>query len=328
MNTKSHNSNMSTCKHRSCTKRAIYGTSTRDFCSGHKKDKMVNQNTARCKCGKVPSFNTHLSDKPKYCKNCKKSGMIQVRSKMCIQCDKSRASYGISNITHCGMCKTSEMSDLSHKRCVCGRATPSFHYPDESNAKYCNHCRLEGMVDKTNIMCPGCPIGQRGNSKYRHYCTFCFANRFPYDPLTQSIRTKSKENKVKEFINANFQGFVHDQSIHIGQCDCTLRRRLDHFKMIGNTLLVIETDEHQHKRYDQTDEEIRYDDLYMIHSGKWIYIRFNPDIYMYKREKRNTSMKVRLQKLKKEIEKQIDRIQNEENEELVEIIHLYYDVKM
>lgn len=316
---------MTRCKYTPCSKRAIYGVSKLEYCFGHKKDEMLNLNTSRCKCGKVPSFNIHLSDKPKYCKDCKTLDMIQVRSKRCVQCKKVRASYGISKNTHCNKCKTTDMHDINHTKCYCGKASPSFHYPNESKPKYCHQCRLECMVDKTNIMCPDCPIGQRGNSKYRNYCTFCFANRFPYDPLTHTIRTKSKENQVKEFINIHFDGFVHDQSIHIGQCDCTLRRRLDHFKMIGNTLLVIETDEHQHKRYDQNDEEIRYDDLYMIHSGKWIYIRFNPDTYMYKREKRNTPMKIRLQKLKREIEKQICRIQNDKNEELVEIIHLYYD---
>jgi len=43
-------------------------------------------------------------------------------------------------------------------------------------------------------------------------------------------------------------------------------------------MLAVETDEFAHKGYDKTNEEIRYDDLYMIHSGKWIFIRFNPDI--------------------------------------------------
>ncbi len=37
----------------------------------------------------------------------------------------------------------------------------------------------------------------------------------------------------------------------------------------------METDEFGHRGYDPKDEEIRYDDVYMIHSGKWIFIRFN-----------------------------------------------------
>ena len=111
-----------------------------------------------------------------------------------------------------------------------------------------------------------------------------------------------------------------------GNCDCSHRRRIDHRKLFGNTLLCIETDENQHKGYDKDDEEIRYDDLYMLHSGKFIFIRFNPDKFKDKNGKSiNPMMYTRLPILKEEIEKQIKRIENEENKELLEIIKLYYD---
>ena len=64
------------------------------------------------------------------------------------------------------------------------------------------------------------------------------------------------------------------------RCDCSIRRRIDHRKLIGNTLIAVETDEFQHKRYDEQDEKDRYDDLYMAHSGKWVFIRFNPDPFI------------------------------------------------
>ena len=74
------------------------------------------------------------------------------------------------------------------------------------------------------------------------------------------------------------------------------------------------------------DEEMRYDDLYMAYSGKWIYIRFNPDKYKSKIGKnKNPEIATRLIELKKEIEKQIKRIENEENTELLERIYMYYD---
>ena len=71
----------------------------------------------------------------------------------------------------------------------------------------------------------------------------------------------------------------------------------------------------------EKDEEIRYDDLYMIHSGKWIFIRFNPD------ETRNdkTDLEDRLEILKGEIENQISRIESETNTELLEIVKLFYN---
>jgi hypothetical protein len=64
----------------------------------------------------------------------------------------------------------------------------------------------------------------------------------------------------------------------------------------------------------------------MLHGGKFIYIRFNPDKFKDKNGKSiNPMLYTRLPVLKEEIEKHIKRIENEENEELLEIIKLYYD---
>jgi hypothetical protein len=96
-----------------------------------------------------------------------------------------------------------------------------------------------------------------------------------------------------------------------------MRRRIDHRKLIGSTLLCIETDEFAHKSYDPLDEEIRYHDLYMVHSGKWVFIRFNPD-------GKGVDMADKLTRLIEEIQIQMERIESEENTELLEVIKLFY----
>ena len=123
---------------------------------------------------------------------------------------------------------------------------------------------------------------------------------------------------VRNHINANFDGFIHDVPLYTGNCDCSHRRRIDHRKLIGNTILAIETDEFGHRSYDTRDEEIRYDDVFMIHSGKWIFIRFNPDTNVSK-----VDISDKLDELIKTMQNSIDRIEREENTELVEIIRLY-----
>ena len=129
-------------------------------------------------------------------------------------------------------------------------------------------------------------------------------------------------NAITEASQTNelLRGFVHDRYLYTGNCDCTHRRRIDHRKLIGNTILAVETDEHAHQGYDEKDEEIRYDDLYMIHSGKWVYIRFNPD----KTRTQKTDIEDRINTLLEMIETQIQRILSEENHELVEIFKLFY----
>ena len=63
----------------------------------------------------------------------------------------------------------------------------------------------------------------------------------------------------------------------------------------------------------------------MLHGGKFIYIRFNPDKFKKNGKSCNPMLYTRLLVLKEEIEKQINRIENEENAELLEIIKLFYD---
>lgn len=113
-------------------------------------------------------------------------------------------------------------------------------------------------------------------------------------------------------MNEAFPDFIHDIPLWSGNCDCSHRRRIDFRKLVGNTLLCIEVDEHQHKRYNKKDEEIRYDDLFMIHGGKL-------------ETKKNPYMKRRMEYLEKEINNQVDRINKEKNNELLEMVYLFYD---
>ena len=149
---------------------------------------------------------------------------------------------------------------------------------------------------------------------------------FPDDPRSKVIYSHTKEirvrNAISEYIGINkeFEGFIHDRPLYTDNCDCTHKRRIDNRKLFGNTMLAIETDEFGHRGYDKYDEEIRYDDLYMIHSGKWIFIRFNPD----NTRTDKTDIEDRITQLLEEMETQIERIKNDKNKELVEIIKMFY----
>jgi len=59
-------------------------------------------------------------------------------------------------------------------------------------------------------------------------------------------------------------------------------------------MIAVETDERQHRGYDKQDEEDRYSDLYMVHSGNWIFIRFNPDGYRERGKWKNPKIEKRL----------------------------------
>ena len=190
------------------------------------------------------------------------------------------------------------------------------------------HCK-SSAIGKTNkcvahgggTRCPNCIdwIDSRGGSStYDGYCATCFKKIFPNDERSKVIYRHTKEIMVRNTINQHFDGFIHDTPLYSSNCDCTHRRRIDHRKLIGNTIIAIETDEFGHRGYDKKDEEIRYDDVYMIHSGKWIFIRFNPDKNVNK-----IDIRYKLDKLVETIKDCIYRIEQEENKDLIEIIKLY-----
>ena len=309
-------------------------------CALCKTDTMVNVKDKKCQCGKArANFNEPDETDAVCCASCKTDTMINVKNKRC-QCGKAQPSYnepGETNAICCSSCKTTTMVDVISKKCQCGKARPNYNEPSETTAVCCASCKTHTMVNVVSKRCNGfmnvdsntlepCPNDTFANVKYKNYCTECFRRNFPLDPLTFQIRSKTKEIAVRDFINANFDGFQHNKRLQTGHCDCTIRRSIDHRMLIGNTLIAIETDENQHKAYDEMDEETRYDDLYMAHSGKWIYIRFNPDKYINTEGvRKNPMIATRLEALKTEIEKQIKRVEHEENTELVERVYMYYD---
>jgi very-short-patch-repair endonuclease len=131
--------------------------------------------------------------------------------------------------------------------------------------------------------------------------------------------------KVMRHLNEHFPDFIHDQPIQTSHCDCTHRRRIDFRMMIEGTLLAVEVDERQHRSYDEKDEEDRYNDLYMAFSGKWVFIRFNPDSYLKKGKRENPKIEKRFPALLQEITAQISRIKSGANINLVETIKLFYN---
>jgi len=316
----------------------ISGTTKPICCIKCKEDEMVDviNKNKMCLCGKArATLNEAGETKAKYCKDCKPNNdVVNVIDKKC-RCGKVQPNFGLESDMKaicCQDCKNDNMIDVRNrnKMCiVCKKVRASYNIEGEK-AAFCLTCKSNNMINVNDTQCVGvdgkCPIGQLANPKFDGYCSSCFTHKFPNDPKVKLIRKKTKEIAVRDFINSNYKGFHHDESMWTGHCDCSIRRRIDHRILIGNTLLAIETDENQHKSYSEMDEETRYDDLFMAFSGKWIYIRFNPDRYKtINGAIRNPSIAKRLDILKEEIDKQIKRIEKEENKELLECIYLFYD---
>jgi hypothetical protein len=181
-----------------------------------------------------------------------------------------------------------------------------------------------GKTDKCiehggGLRCPHCitwPDSRIGNPDYDNYCATCFKFLFPKDPRVKSHGFK--ELQTKTFIDKHFQDFRHNKYIETAHpCDCTKRRRIDHRRCIGNTLICVETDERAHEGYSVQDERDRYHDAIMDWGGKLVFIRFNPD-------GKGFSMDEKHGRLAEEINEQVRRVEAEENTELCERVYLFY----
>jgi hypothetical protein len=315
-----------------CSKQANYNFKglKANFCVSCKEDNMIDVKNPKCLCGKSqPTYNFEGLN-ANFCINCKSESMIDLRHKKC-KCGKTRPSCNFEGLKpeYCSKCKLEGMKNVKNKMCKCGKVYPTFNF-EGLHQEYCTSCKLEGMINVKDERCKSDNCETRGNKNYKGYCTNCFQHLFPLDPLTFQIRSKTKEIAVRDFINTKFESFYHDKPLWYNEtgCDCTTKRRIDHRKLINGTLLCIETDENQHKSYSKADEEARYHDLFMAYGGKFVFIRFNPDKYKDESGKScNPMLFNRLIVLEEEIQKQIKRIENDENKELLEVIELYYDKK-
>jgi hypothetical protein len=160
------------------------------------------------------------------------------------------------------------------------------------------------------------------------YCKNCFVHLFPADPRIKTMRFKSKEITVVNHVTNNHDGkWYHDKPLYVNYDNgcCPTRRRIDLRQMFGNTMLCVEIDENQHKYYPEYDDFIRYNEFFCDLSCKYIFIRYNPDEYKINNKITNTNIKIRLSKLSDEINKQIQRINDGDNNDFLEIIHLFYD---
>ena len=298
------------------------------FCAQCRSEGMVNVKDKKCVCGKVskPCWN-YEGLPPRYCSQCKEPGMIAPYRKLCCVCNKVQPCFNYEGLQgeYCAACKVEGMIQIRKRLCIqCDEKQATYNL-EGLKPQYCNTCRTPEMINVAD-KCKNDGCVRSGNVKYDYYCTFCFQHLFPTSEKTKNIRMKTKETYVRTFLQENFDGFIHDQPLWTGACDCTHKRRIDFRKLIGNTLLCIEVDEDQHKRYSEKDEEIRYDDLYMVYSGKFIFIRINPDKYINKNgTKVNPTMKSRMETLRNEICMHMERIEAEENGDLLEIHKLFYD---
>ena len=270
------------CKENGCKIRPSFnneGEKKALYCATHKKEGMVDVKSKTCiECNKRPSYNKEGDSTPLYCVAHKKEGMVDVKSNTCIEC-KKQPSYNkeCEKIAlYCVAHKKEGMVDVKHKTCIECKKQPSYNKEGYKNALYCSQHKKEGMVDIAHKTCKTYLCSTRVQEKYDGYCLFCYINLFPDKPVCRNYKTK--EYAVVEYVKNKFinLNWIADKIIS-GGCS---KRRPDLLLDLGYQIIIIEIDENQHIDYDCSCENKRIMELsqYLGHSPI-IFIRFNPDDY-------------------------------------------------
>jgi hypothetical protein len=299
------------CEHEGCDSRPIFdikGGKGR-FCVTHKTAGMLDVKNNKCEdedCDSRATFNIK-GGKGRFCKAHKTEEMVDVENKQCEheRCD-SQPSFDIKGGKgrFCKAHKTADMVDVKHKYCEheeC-KTRRSYGKPGHPPTR-CSPHRLAGMILKPNTKCRDCkePAIYGVNRVPRHCESHktsddenlverpCVSCSLPYildkdnkcencNPAAFTIVRLAKQNALMDSLDVrDLKGNSTDRMVEGGVCG---KERPDRIYDLGNKILILECDEHQHRERPCLCEQTRMINIGQSFGGIPVYfIRWNPDNY-------------------------------------------------
>ena len=312
------------CKHSGCK---IIPTFNKEgeikgiYCKEHAPPEFVNVRDKKCKhsgCKKQPGFNKEGETKGIYCKEHAPAGFMDVKHKKCTTLDcKIRASYGIpgNKPTKCSQHKEINMLPYPTKRCTekeCKElalfgVTKQEHCEKHKQSYEINlvhkKCKICGLIDVVN---------QEGNCQ-------------DHDNSLMNRGYLQKQKRIKVLIenSTKYKIFSYDKVID-AKCN---NKRPDFVFDATTHFIVLEVDEHQHKRYTYTQEceDIRMLEVLQSIGMSTIFIRYNPDDF---KDKEGKKVKITQKERESQLLKYLDMcIQSKPNNEteMLRVLYLFYD---
>ena len=302
------------------------GQKTGLFCCDHAEQGMIdiaNKQCARDGCTKRPNFNFPGQKVGLYCSDDAEDGMIDVMSKRCLEpnCTKHPCFNfpGIKGALYCQAHAPIGMVDVMTKKCqVCGK-TATYGFCGDP-VTHCSKDKLKGMFYRPKRKCPvpNCrEIPTHGKDKPEHCETHANADEMCFlqspckqcgdtDILTREGICTTKCAAVKRFTadkknqkEKEMLMLAHlDNNIDTSECkildivdDKTIDTicngyRPDRRYDCGSHMLIVECDEHQHKKMSictqfkdrRHQEDCRMFAIQQASGVPCIFIRWNPDV--------------------------------------------------
>lgn len=250
---------------------------------------VLNKKCIHNSCKIRPIYNYENNDTPIYCFNHKLENMVNVISDICVYPNcKTRSCFnyiGFKKGIFCVDHKLDEMIRVTKSNCTITNCTKEARYNYENQTpKYCINHKLENMINVIDKRCkiPLC-YTQISNPQYDGYCLRCYVHLNPDKPISRNYKTK--ESTVTKYLIDEFPTLKWevDKRIENG----ISKRRPDLLLNLDHQIVIVEIDENQHKDYDCSCENKRLMEISQDLKHKPIvFIRFNPDSYIDKDDKK------------------------------------------
>lgn len=158
--------------------------------------------------------------------------------------------------------------------------------------------KKEEEASKLEKSCKRCD-GKMGSTKYKGFCTSCYVNAYPQDPLSLQTLYKSKSKIIQQFIDSKFDGFSHLSSSS---------------KITINKVLInVSYDDECLQTNALQTSDLSPSVALQTNALNTIFIKFNPNKYANADGSfSNPMLYTRLPLLEKEISRQIERVMNNE----------------
>ena len=279
------------------------------FCKQHKTPEMVDIKSSKCEiegCSIRPNFDIK-NGKGRFCKHHKTIHMVDVRHSVCIidGCS-TRAVFNIKGNKgrYCIKHKTAEMYDVTAKYCNQDSCETRATYGIPGNpVSRCSKHRAAGMILKPTAKCSDCnePALWGINWIPRH-CELhkvsddenlverpCISCGLPYildkenkcencNPESWTTARLAKQNALMDYLDTRgLKGLSTDKIVDGGICG---KERPDRIYDLGDKILILECDEHQHRERACLCEQTRMVNIGQSFGGLPVYfLRWNPVPY-------------------------------------------------
>jgi len=287
------------------------------FCLTHKSALMINVRSKHCDFTDCKSINRQFDNKGgkgRFCAQHKQDGMVNVKSLMCVLCETS-ASYGKpgSKRTHCAKHRLQGMIKRPNALCIDCKSPAVWGLNWTPK-----HCETHRTIDEQNLtekQCISCGLLYVLDDSGK--CENC-------NPDAWSVQRLSKQNALMSYLDTRgLSGLSTDKIVDGGACG---KERPDRIYDLGNKVVILECDEHQHRERACECEQTRMINIGQSFGGVPVYfIRWNPDDYSCADDKKEPELVSKRHKLVGDLISDFIKNRVKLPSGLVCVLYMYFD---